>query len=117
MSAATTAAVALVPVLIRWSASLANSPSSDGKSFRPVPPVRVAYDAGLIMSGWGVCFYLSLLLFPTELFRSGDWFGLIAMALFFTMTIGSWPATIIAAENGLHWKRLFLTKFVPWTDL
>jgi hypothetical protein len=117
MSVATNAALALVPIVVRWSASLANRPSSDGKTFRPVNPIRFVYDVGLIVSGWGVCFYLKLLVYPSEPFRSGDWVGLIGMASFFMMAIASWPATIIAVENGLHWKRLFFRKFVPWTDL
>jgi hypothetical protein len=33
------------------------------------------------------------------------------------MTFASWPATIIADQSGLLWKRLFLRKLIVWDDL
>jgi hypothetical protein len=45
-------AAALAPVVIRWSLSLANKRSTDGKHFRPVATLRALYPGGLIMMGW-----------------------------------------------------------------
>src|ERR1700756_241438 len=51
-------AVLVAPILIRWSFMLAKKTSEDGVTFRPAPTLRAVYPGGLLLSLWGVAFYL-----------------------------------------------------------
>jgi hypothetical protein len=103
--------------MIRWSFVLANRPTSQANKYRPSPPLRVVYPGGLIMFGWGVLFYVSVMLDPKETMSGGDFVVLVVCAVFLGTTLCSWPVVIEVSERGLTWHRLLRRRFVGWTEI
>jgi hypothetical protein len=116
MSAAVLA-VLLVPILIRWTYTLANRPSDVKGKFRPSAPLRVLYPGGIIMFGWGLAFEASNVWNSGGRPNGGDVLGLVLAAGFLAMTIVSWPVVVEVSEEGLTWHRLLLRRHVPWREV
>ncbi len=117
MSIAAILAVLLAPVLVRWSYSLANKTSEDGVTFRPAPTLRAVYPGVLVLSLWGVSFYLDEAWKVKFALQWNDWLGLIGMIALVLTAILSWPPTIRATEEGLRWNRLFGSRLIKWEQI
>jgi hypothetical protein len=117
MSIAAILAVLVAPILVRWSFMLANRRSEDGVTFRPAPTLRAVYPGGLLLSLWGVAFYLDQAWENWFALRWNDWFGLLGMVALALTAILSWPPTIRVATDGLHWSRLLGRRVMKWDQI
>jgi hypothetical protein len=117
MSIAAILAVLLAPILIRWSITLGNKPSEDGATFRPVPTLRAVYPGVLLAGLWGVSFYLNEAWKTQFALQWNDWLGLMGMTALSLTAILSWPPTVRTVEDGLHWSRLFGSRFIKWDQI
>jgi hypothetical protein len=100
----------------RWPA-LGIQNSKDGKTFRPVLVWRVLY-IGTLIASLGAVIYDAIGMWHSKLPPSwDDWLalaGLVALALFCVVT---WPPTVLASPEGLHWRRLLIRRLRPWDQI
>jgi len=64
-----------------------------------------------------VSFYLDEAWKVTFALQWNDWLGLIGMTALALTVILSWPPTIRAAEDGLHWVRLYRQNLIKWDQI
>jgi hypothetical protein len=46
-----------------------------------------------------------------------EWIALAALAALALFSIVTWPPTVLAAPEGLHWRRLLIRRLIPWDQI
>ena len=89
--------------------------SADGRRFRS--SLRALYPGISIICIVLDYFYIRELWLEKRQPKIMDWVTIAAVLALVFIAVFSWPASVYATPEGLRWRRLFIRRFIPWSEI